>query len=127
MSVDPEERDLTALATALKTVPVDSGRAWRPVWGRVQARATGRHSWPAAASLSVLAVFLACAQLGVAGVLAEPAFASGEAPAPRTLAVTPASGPALAVAQHPGGAPLVTDVAPRMHAPTPIPLPPGKP
>jgi hypothetical protein len=122
-----EERSIADLAAALNTLPVERDRAWRRVWGRVQAlpaqRAARRQSFSAALSLGVLTVLLAFAQLGVAGALVEPAFASGLAPAPRTVAVTPASGLALAGLQPAAG----TDAPPHVPALTPIPPPPGKP
>lgn len=127
MTQPADERTLVDLAAALKALPVERDRAWQRVWDRVQAaparRAARRQSFSAALSLSVLTVLLAFAQVGVAGALVEPAFAAGLAPAPRTLAVTPASGQALAALQPAAS----TDAPPHAPALTPIPPPPGLP
>jgi hypothetical protein len=129
----PGEHTLEALSAALKAVPVDTERAW----GRVRARVWGRAAmgmglqrrayrsaaprWPAAASLSVVAAFLALAQFRAMGTLAQPALAAEQAPAPRTALVTPSAG------RDTGAARLgATTLPQRVQTPTPVPVPPGQ-
>ena len=122
MALSSEERQLRALAAGLQAVPVDTGRAWRRVRGRLP-RATApavfgaaRSAW-AAASLSLVAGCLALSQTGVSRALAAPDLSAHEAPAPRILTVTPATVGAAAPATG-------THWAPRLPGATPIPLPP---
>lgn len=129
MALDPDERALRSLAAALHALPVEPGRAWTRVRGRLfpaparSAWAAGRSMW-AAMSLSLLAGFLAVSQLGVSGVQAapEPTFAAAlavpEAPAPQVLARTPLSNPTVATVA------ALTHLPPRAPGLTPIPAPP---
>lgn len=116
-----DEHQLNELAAALKTLPVDSARAWRDVRRRLPGAAVRpaprRQSLSAALSVSVLTAFLALTQLGVAGALARPAFAAGTIPVPRSLAVTPATGSAALSLKS------ATDIPPHPAASTPAPLP----
>lgn len=114
----PDDRAMQALAAALRTMPVDTDRAWarvRAAWSRPSTRLR----WPAAASVSLAAVFLALAQSGVMRALAQPTFAAELAPAPRAAVLTPSLGREAAPLE-------MTGIPERVLDPTPVPLPPGQ-
>lgn len=123
----PEERELHALASALKSVPAKTQPAWHRVWARIIIPTQPTISrWPTMVGVSMFASTLLLAlHFNFVGPLYPPTVAAQTVPGPqKILSLT-----ATQIAAQPQLVPAnVSTVVPQpsvVGTPAPVPVPPG--